>query len=96
MKKIILSLMAILVIMFTGCSVMDEPYSKAKAVYGVGKAVYKVQPVKSNKLEAVDGVATKYDDTRTMIRQPVKSNKLEAVDGVATKYDDTRTMIRQP
>ena len=66
---LIVSLMAILAVMFVGCSTMDEPYGKAKAVYGVGKAVYKVQPVKSNSLEALDGVATKYDETRTLIRQ---------------------------
>jgi len=69
MKKIVLSLVAFTLI-FGGCSAMDEPYSKVKAVYGVGKEVYKVQPVKSNKLEALDGVATKYDETRTIIRQP--------------------------
>lgn len=55
--------------MFAGCSAMDKPYNDAKVVYKAGKEVYKIQPIKSVGLEALDKAATSYDKARNVIRQ---------------------------
>lgn len=69
MKKVILSLIAIMAIIFVGCSAMDKPYNDAKVVYKAGKQIYKIQPIKSVGLEALDKAATSYDKARTLIRE---------------------------
>jgi len=68
MKKIILSLMAIVAMMFVGCSAMDKTYGKAKGVYKAGKVVYEHQPIKSERLEAVGKTAEAYDGLREEVR----------------------------
>jgi len=66
MKKIILSVGCL--VMFVGCSAMDTTYGKAKKVYGGAKKVYKVQPIKSNAIEAVGETAEAYDGLRQEVR----------------------------
>jgi len=68
MKKIVLSLMTIVALMFVGCSAMDATYGKTKEVYKAGKTVYKSQPIKSNRLEAIGKTAEAYDDLREEVR----------------------------
>jgi len=66
MKKIVISLIATLAMI--GCSTTDKVYNTAKDVYTTSKTVVKAVGTKSKTLKAIDTVATKYDDTREIIR----------------------------
>jgi len=72
-------IVAVLLLLFSGC-VTDSVYNVSKTVYIGGKAVVianaDLLPQETlDKLEKVDDMATRYDETRTTIKEAVDGNK---------------------
>lgn len=69
MKKIIISIIFAISIMFIGCSATDGVYNAGKKVYNVGEVVVEVTDNDSKTLKKVHKVAESYDDARTSVRE---------------------------
>lgn len=68
MKKVLIVCIALMAMVFSGCSATDKAYGVAKAGYKVGEAVVDVTGYESEKLSNVHKVATTYDEARTVVR----------------------------
>lgn len=69
MKKLIVSIIFAISIMFIGCSATDGIYNTGKKVYIIGENIVEATGIENENLSNINKVAKSYDEARTTIRE---------------------------
>jgi hypothetical protein len=77
MKKLIISIIFAISIMFIGCSATDGVYNAGKKVYVVGENIVEATGIENENLSNIDKVAKSYDEARTTIRELQDGDKMK-------------------